>query len=160
MKVIEIMKDIDDKVTFEKGYQLILNDRVQEGLEKLLSLEEFHSDWWKLLFFIALAYRKLERYDKAIEYYRKTLEYNSSHVETMNELGICYLSNKQYDLAEETYKEALKHDQNNHELLCNLGIVYLNTGKLEMAREQLYKAKEIKPDDEIVNAWINQLNQM
>lgn len=156
-KVIEIIKDIDDKIAFEEGSSLILNERYQEGLEILLSLEEFHKDWWNLLFFIGLAYRRINQFHKAIEYFRRTLEYNSGHIDTFNELGICYLSTNQISHAKKVYKEALKFEPENHELLCNLAIVYLNEENLEMAEDLLLKAHTIDKEDEIINAWLKKL---
>jgi len=139
---------------------MVLNERFQEGLEYLLPLEEFHNDWWNLLFFIGLAYRHLNEYDKAIDYFKRTLEYNSGHTETLNELGIIFLTVGQIKDAKKVYEEALKIKPNNHELLCNLGIVYLNANDLNKAEEYLLKAKEEKPDDEIVIAWLKKLEAL
>ena len=159
-KIIELIKDIDDKAAFETGSQMVLNERFQEGLEYLLPLEEFHNDWWNLLFFIGLAYRHLNEYDQAIDYFKRTLEYNSGHTETLNELGIIYLTKGQINHAKKVYEEALKMKPKNHELLCNLGIVYLNENNLDQAKEYLLKAKAEKPDDEIVLAWLKKLEAL
>ena len=159
-KIIDLIKDIDDKAAFETGSQMVLNERFQEGLEYLLPLEEFHNDWWNLLFFIGLAYRHLNEYDKAIDYFKRTLEYNSGHTETLNELGIIFLTVGQIKDAKKVYEEALKIKPNNHELLCNLGIVYLNANDLNKAEEYLLKAKAEKPDDEIVLAWLKKLEAL
>ncbi|MBN2899467.1 MAG: tetratricopeptide repeat protein, partial [Clostridia bacterium] len=113
-----------------------------------------------LLFFIGLAYRQLERYEEAIEYFEKTLQYNTGHVDTMNEIGICLMSVEAYDEAERYFKEALKADINNPELLCNLGIVYLNKGNLEEAESYLGRSFEVNPEDEITNAWITYLKDL
>jgi len=159
-KIIELIKDIDDKATFETGSQMILNERFQEGLEHLVPLEEFHNDWWNLLFFIGLAYRHLEEYDKAVDYFKRTLEYNSGHTETLNELGIIYLTTGQISNAKKAYEEALRLKPNNHELLCNLGIVYLNENNFEKAEKHFLEAKKQKPDDEIVLSWLNKLEAL
>ena len=100
----------------------------------------------------------LEEFDKAIDYFKRTLQYNRGHAQTFNELGISYLSNGNIKEAKETYEKALEIDKDNHELLCNLGIVHLNDSNPKKAKEYLLKAKEIKPDDEIVNAWLRKLN--
>jgi len=157
-KIVDVLQDIDDKSDFEQGSKMILNKRFQEGLEKLLPLEEYHNDWWNLLFFIGLAYRNLEEYDKAIDYFKRTLQYNRGHAQTFNELGISYLSNGNIKEAKETYEKALEIDKDNHELLCNLGIVHLNDSNPKKAKKYLLKAKEIKPDDEIVNAWLKKID--
>jgi tetratricopeptide (TPR) repeat protein len=159
-KIIELIKDLEDKSQFEIGSKLVMDERFQEGLEKLLPLEEFHTDWWNLLFFIGLAYRHLNEYEKAIDYFTRTLKYNSGHSETLNELGIACLSIGNTKDAKTAYKEAIKINPNNHELLCNMGIVHLNEENFDEAERYLKLAKKIKNDDDIVNAWIIKLNEL
>ncbi|MEA1976145.1 MAG: tetratricopeptide repeat protein [Bacillota bacterium] len=158
-KIVELIKDFEDKSQFEIGSELVMNERFQEGLEKLLPLEEFHNDWWNLLFFIGLAYRHLSEYNKAIDYFTRTLKYNSGHSETLNELGISCLSIGNTKGAKKAYSEAIKMNPNNHELLCNMGIVHLNEQNFDEAERYFGLAKKIKGDDEIVNAWIEKLNE-
>lgn len=157
LKIIELIKDIDDKADFETGSQLILNERFQEGLEYLLPLEPDHKDWWNLLFFIGLAYRHLNEFEKAIDYFKRTLEYNNGHSETLNELGIACLSSGKFKQARKAYEEALKIKPGHPELLCNLGIVYLNEGKFDEAEETLKKAEKEAPNDDIIKAWLKKL---
>jgi len=159
-ELVKLLKDNDAKMSFEKGYQYIVDGHSEEGLELLLPLEEEYDDWWNLLFFIGLAYRQLERYEDAIEYFEKTLTYNTGHVDTMNEIGICLMSIGVYEEAERYFKEALKADINNHELLCNLGIVYMNQGNIDEAESYLTRAFEVNPEDEITNAWISYLREL
>lgn len=159
-ELAKLLNDNDAKMRFEKGYQFIVEGHSDEGLELLLPLEDEYSDWWNLLFFIGLAYRQQERYEDAIEYFEKTLKYNTGHVDTMNEIGICLMSIGFNQEAERYFKEAIKADLNNHELLCNLGIVYINQGNLEEAESYLTRAFEINPLDEITNSWISYLKDL
>ncbi len=159
-ELVNLLKDNDAKMRFEKGYKFIVDGHSEEGLELLLPLEDDYDDWWNLLFFIGLAYRQQERYEDAIDYFEKTLKYNTGHVDTMNEIGICLMSIEMFEEAERYFKEAIKADLNNHELLCNLGIVYLNQGNLEDAESYLMRAFEVNPLDEITNAWISYLKEL
>lgn len=159
-ELVKQLKDNDAKMRFERGYEFIVEGHSEEGLELLLPLEDDYDDWWNLLFFIGLAYRQLERYEEAIEYFEKTLQYNTGHVDTMNEIGICLLSIGVYEEAERYFKEALKADINNHELLCNLGIVYLNQGNLIDAEAYLNRAFDANPNDEITNSWMTYLREL
>lgn len=159
-ELVKLLKDNEAKMKFEKGYEFITEGHSQEGLELLLPLEDEYDDWWNLLFFIGLAYRQLERYEDAIEYFERTLKYNTGHIDTMNEIGICLMSIGVYEEAERYFKEALKADINNHELLCNLGIVYLNQGNLLDAESYLTRSFEVNPEDEITNAWLTYLKEL
>ena len=60
--VRERMDQVDDLILYEKGTLEVMNDRPQEGLDILLPLYEKYKEWWNLLFFIGLAYRKLGQF--------------------------------------------------------------------------------------------------
>ena len=159
-EVINNLRDLDGKIIFEKGYNLILQGRPHEGLELLLSIEEDYLDWWNLMFFIGLGYRQTENFEEAHEYFLKTLELNTGHVDTMNEIGICLMAMENFVDAEKYFKEALKIDIENPEILCNLGINYLNLGNIQMAEKYISKSFELNPDDEITNSWISYLKRL
>ena len=72
--IINNLRDLDGKIIFEKGYNMILQGRPHEGLELLLSIEDDYLDWWNLMFFIGLGYRQIENFEQAHEYFLKTLE--------------------------------------------------------------------------------------
>lgn len=160
IEIVDKMKDNSARVTYEKGYQLVLGQRPEEGLEYLLSIEDEYNDWWNLMFFIGLAYRQLEKFDQALDYYQRVLNLNTGHIDTFNEIGLCYMSMNMLEDAKKYFREAIRLDQQNHELLCNLGIVYLYQDNLEDAEDVLLAAKDISPDDEIVNAWLKELNRV
>lgn len=149
---------VKDKASYERGYELILANRVDEGLEILLTLEEMHDEWWELLFFIGVGYRMLEQYEDALNYLLKVMNLNTGHIQTMNEIGICLLSLGDYDEAEKYYKEATRLSPENSELICNLGIVYYNKGDEIKARELFDRASQISPEDEVIQMWINHIN--
>jgi len=149
---------VKDKASYERGYELILAGRVEEGLEILVSLEEMHDEWWDLLFFIGVGYRMLEQFEDALGYFLKVMNLNTGHIQTMNEVGICLLSLGDYDEAEKYLKEAMRLSPENSELICNMGIVYLNKGDNQTARELFDKAHLISPEDEVVQMWLNHIN--
>ncbi len=159
-EIAKLLNDNEAKRDFEKGSMLVLDGFYQDGLNLLLSLSYDYPDWWNLSFFIGLAYRQLEMYSDAIEYYENVLKYNTAHVDTMNEIAICLMQEGRYIEAETYLKEALKIDIDNNELLCNLGIVYLQNGNLIEAERYFNRAFEIAPDDEIVNEWLTYIDQL
>lgn len=150
---------VKDKAAYEKGYQLILSGRVDEGLEILKALEEDHDEWWNLIFFIGVGYRMLEQYEDALAYFLKVMSLNTGHIQTMNELGICLLSLGDYDEAEKYLKEAIRLSPQNAELICNLGIVYYNRGDDLTARSYFQTASELAPEDEVVQMWKDHINK-
>lgn len=157
IEMINTLRNIDAKLEYEKGYQLVIEGFSDEGLEHLTPLLEDYPEWWNLMFFVGLAYRQKEMYDEALHYYKQSLNLNTGHVETVNEIGICYMTMGHFDDAERYFKEALKIHPNNHELLCNLGIVHVQRGELYDALDKIKEALKIQPEDEISNAWLRQV---
>jgi len=148
---------VKDKATYEKGYALILDGRVTEGLEFLKSIEEMHDEWWNLLFFIGIGYRMLEQYEDALGYFLKVMNLNTGHIQTMNEIGVCLIALGDYVEAEKYYKEAIRLAPENAELICNLGIVHYYRGDDKTASELFNRAHSLSPDDEVVQMWLEQI---
>ncbi|MZQ98627.1 MAG: tetratricopeptide repeat protein [Acidaminobacter sp.] len=156
----EMVRQLDDlwsRIQYEEGYMLVLDGFADEGLVKLLPLEEFHDDWWNLLFFIGLAYRQKEQYNEALDYFRRALRLNTGSPEIHNEIGLCLMSLSMFHDAEIVYSEALKMHPDSPDLLCNKGIVMLHLGDLKQARQLIERAYEINPEDEVTAAWLRQL---
>lgn len=159
----DILKNLThlwSRIQYEEGYTFVLEGFPDEGLVKLLPLEEDNPEWWNLMFFIGLAYRQKEDYDNAIYYYKKTLNLNTGHVDTFNEIGLCYMSMGQSEEAREYFEEALRLSPENAEILCNLGIVELNSGRVDQAKELIQKAYYIDPEDSVTAAWMKYIEQM
>jgi tetratricopeptide (TPR) repeat protein len=150
---------VRDKAAYERGYQLILSGRVNEGLEVLCALEEDHDEWWNLLFFIGVGNRMLERFEDALGYFLKVMTLNTGHIQTMNEIGICLISIGDYNEAERYFKEALRLSPENAEIICNLGIVYFNKGDDKTARDYFDRAHLIAPEDEVIQMWLDHINK-
>jgi len=160
LEMINTLKNIDAKLEYEKGYQLIIEGFADQGLEHLKPLLDDYPEWWNLMFFVGLAYRQKEMFDEALHYYMQSLNLNTGNVDTMNEIGICYMTTGQYTEAERYFKEALKIRRDNHEILCNMGIVHIQRQEYEDALECIEKAVKLQPDDEISAAWLNQVKSL
>lgn len=158
---IEVKKELDDmeyKVQYEQGYNLVIQGKPQEGLELLEPLVEEYSDWWNLLFFVALALRQLHRYEEAITYFEKILSLNESQPDTLCELALCYAGTMNFERASFYFSKALQMRPNDCEIMCNLGMIYLQTGDIKMATDYIEMAYELDPNDEITRACLQELN--
>ena len=150
---------VRDRASYEKGHKLILNGRVDEGLEILKALEEDHDEWWNLLFFIGVGYRMLEQFEEALGYFLKVLSLNTGHIRTMNEIAICLMAVGDFWEAEKYLKEAMRLAPENAELICNMGILQLNRGEDEAARLSFDRAARLAPDDEVIAMWLEHMNK-
>ena len=89
--IAEIQENIgkmDYKVQYEEGYSLVFQGKFEEGLEKLLPLEEEYGDWWNLLFIIGIAYKNMGEMDQARLYFEKILRIKPKQVDTLSRLAL------------------------------------------------------------------------
>lgn len=161
----ELIREIQDnigkmdfKVQYEEGYSLVFQGRNEEGLEKLLPLEDEHSDWWNLLFMIGLAYKNMNEIEEAKKYFEKILIIKPHQVDALVELGLCEAGSFNMDKAIEYFETAAKIKED-PEILCNLGMAYLNNNELDDAIYYIERAYELDPQDEITVACLRELDK-
>lgn len=157
-EVQENIGKMDFKVQYEEGYNLVFQGRNEEGLEKLLPLEEDHSDWWNLLFMIGLAYKNMNDVELAKKYFEKILIIKPHQVDAMVELALCEAETFNMEKAIELFETAAKIKED-PEILCNLGMAYLNNGELDDAIYYIERAYELDPQDEITIACLRELDK-
>ena len=158
--IAEIQENIgkmDYRVQYEEGYTLVFQGKFEEGLDKLLPLEEEYGDWWNLLFIICIAYKNMGEMDKAILYFEKILIIKPKQVDTLVELALCEASSFNMDRAVELLEQAAKIKED-PEILCNLGMAYLNTGSIDDAIYYIERAYELNPEDEITISCMRELD--
>ncbi|MDK2586465.1 tetratricopeptide repeat protein [Romboutsia sedimentorum] len=159
--IAEIQENVgkmDFKVQYEEGYNLVFQGKCEEGLKKLLPLEEEHSDWWNLLFMIGLAYKDMNEIEEAKKYFEKILLIKPHQVDAMVELGLCEATNFNLEKAIEHFETAAKIKED-PEILCNLGMAYLNNGNLDDAIYYVERAHELDSQDEVTIACMKELSK-
>lgn len=155
-----LLREIEDLVQYEKGYQGILQGEVEEGLKDLLELEERYPKWWNLLFFIGLGYRQLKQYSKAITYFQRVLELEDRIADSYVEIALSYAGLEKYEKAIEYFNKGLEKDPNSPEILSNLAMVNMEVGKLKEAEKYIEASLKLDPSDEITLACQEQLSQL
>lgn len=153
----ENIGNISFKVEYEEGYNLVFQGKAEEGLKKLLPLEDENPDWWNLLFIISLAYKSLGEIGVAIKYLEKILIIRPTQVDTLVEMALCLAEQGDLNGAIEYLTKASKIRKDDPEILCNLGMAYLNNGNYDDAKYYIERAYEIDPMDEVTIACMRQL---
>lgn len=159
-EIMNKLSEINYKVQYEEGYNLVFNGRPNEALDKLLPLEERYPEWWNLQFFVGLSYRQLMNFEDALKHFEKAYRMKPSQVEILNEIGLCNISLGRSDEAIRFFKKALDIKESDAEILCNLGIAHLQIDEVELAEEYVAKALKINPDDEIAKTWMNKIKSI
>ncbi|MDO4551923.1 MAG: tetratricopeptide repeat protein [Bacillota bacterium] len=84
-------KDLEHPMAIEAGCNSVMAGRWREGLQTLEPYTKTsYKDWWPLSYYLGVSYRRLGSEDRALESFRRVLELNPSHLETMEELVQIY----------------------------------------------------------------------
>lgn len=151
-----ILKDIDNIGNYEKAVEMV-KDNPAKAIEMLLPLNEQFEKNPLIYYYIAVCYRKLENYDKAIYYLLESINIESGILEVVNELGLNYACVGKYKEALECFEKAFAAS-NEVSICTNIVMCYMNLGDKNKAKEYLEKAKKIKSDDEVVQDIDRMLN--
>lgn len=157
LQINHLLHELEDLVTYEKGYEAVLAYKPAEGLSLLLPLEEKYGDWWNLLFFIGLAYRQENKFVEGISYFQKVIEIKPDQVDSLVELSLCYGSLGDYQEAIAYSLRALEIGGENSEILCNLAVMYMEIGNYPEADLCLKRSLELNPTDEVALTCMKQL---
>ncbi|NMM61121.1 capsular biosynthesis protein [Clostridium sp. P21] len=148
LEVTEFKESLKLIINYEKGKE-ILYDSPKEALSLLLPLvNEFGNDAI-LYYHIAVAYRILENYEKAIYYLNESMSIDSNIMEVINEFGINYASLGDYETAIAYLRRAFEATKS-IEICTNLIMCYLNNNDIKNAKLHLEIAKKINPEDDVV----------
>jgi tetratricopeptide (TPR) repeat protein len=87
-----------------------------------------------------------DKFDKAIDHYKKALHNDPGSSETNNNLGLALAKKKKINAAIKHYFQALRIDPTWHEPHNNLGNVFASQGYLDQAIEHYLEALQLDPE--------------
>ncbi|MGL5153193.1 MAG: tetratricopeptide repeat protein [Clostridium sp.] len=154
-EIKNILNNIENVTTYEKGVEL-LETSPEKAIGLFLSLVDKFDENPLIYFYLGVAYRKIENYEKAIYYLRESLERESGILEVVVELGINYACLSMYEEALTYFKKAFEASRD-VEICTNIIMCYLNLGNITDAKKHLNIAKELDSNDEIVKQLDNMM---
>ncbi len=105
---------------------------------------------------IADAYFDLEKYDKAIDYYKMAMSSKALKWESYYKLGRAYAFSKNWSEAKTVYETLLLRDKDNVDLKISLAYIYAMSGELEKAEKYYEELSKQNPDNaEVLSNYIN-----
>ncbi len=118
---------------------------IEEEIEDLESIREENKTFIDYVI-LANTYYAQHEYDKAIETYKKSLEFEPNNSAIYNSIGASYHMNKEYKEAIKSYKKSIEFDPNNESAYNNLAIVHHIEGDMNKSIESSMKAIEINSE--------------
>jgi tetratricopeptide (TPR) repeat protein len=104
-------------------------------------------------------YQGQQRYEQAIEAYRRALAANPGHVSAHNGLGASLLLTGQNAEAIEQFKTGLRHQPRSAALWNNLGYAYTLSGENKLAEFALKQSLDLDPTDIKTNTNLAMVQQ-
>jgi len=144
---LDFKDDLSNIVNYNLGKEKIFEDP-SFALKLLIPLMDDFSDDPSLLYYIALGYRKLGIYEKAIFYLKEALFIDESFMDCLNEMGLNYALLGLYDEAIR-YFEKVYSSLKNIEVINNLILCYHYINNKTMVSKLIEEGKIIAKDDEI-----------
>jgi len=90
-EITKRLGQIQDPVRIEEGYNEILAQRYENGVDILEKyLDSQYKDWWPLHYYLGVGYARMGQLGEAVARFRHTLSLNGSHLDTMKELAQIY----------------------------------------------------------------------
>ena len=122
----------------DKAVEAIGDASVQSTVEK----QQVEAREW-----FAKGYKssQAEKYDEAIEYYKKAIALNPAYAAAHANLGVTYMNKGRLDEARTALQKALALDAENAGAQYNLGLVYDKMGKTDEAISAYEKSVAINP---------------
>lgn len=96
---------------------------------------------------IADAYYSMEKFDKAIVYYKNCLNDKAFYNSANYKLGLCYVKTSKWNDAEDIFKSLLKKDPENGTLQSSLAYIYCMKNETEKAIDLYSKLVQAYPEN-------------
>lgn len=157
-EITEFKNSLKIVLNYDEAKKMVYEEPAK-ALAILMSLTNELGNNSEIYYYIALGYRILENYDKAIYYLEKSLEIDNSYPEVLNELGINYASLENYESAILYFRKVFEVTKS-IEVCTNLVMCYLNTGNYDQAKVHLEIAKKLDSKDEIVMQLENMMKDI
>lgn len=137
LKLAQLFLKIENYRSGSIEYQYIINTEsdTPQNIETII----------QAYYGLGLSYAGLEKYDDAINVYKKAIQYNANHAHIHAAFGAALSQLHRYDEALKAYKTALDIDQKDVMILHQLGKIYSKLGNTSMAVKYQEKAVSFRP---------------
>jgi tetratricopeptide (TPR) repeat protein len=147
-EIINYKANLEYMITYSQGKDM-LYENPKEALGKLLVLLDETKENAVLYYHIAVGYRLINNYEKAIYYLNEALSIDKDFVDVVNELGLNYACLGDYATGLQYFHKVFEAS-NAVEVCTNIIMCYINMKDIKSAKQYLEIAKGINSEDEVL----------
>jgi tetratricopeptide (TPR) repeat protein len=142
---------------FKEAFDFIQLGKEEEGIKKIKVFLEENPDYANAWFLLGWAHRRLKQYDKGRDAFLRSLDLDTPHVDTLNELSICLMELDDFEGCRNRLIQALEMEPDNTKILSNLAILSLKEHREGDAAAIFTEVLKIDPDDPIATQYLSYL---
>ncbi len=143
-----LINELEERLDYKKALQS-LEKKPEESIKILLQKLDEGEYNASILYYLAVAYRNIELYEKSIYYLNEALHIDQSYIDVINELGINYAYLGDYDNSIKYFRKAFEATRS-IDICTNLILSYYYNKDIENAKKHFKIAEMINKDDEIL----------
>ena len=138
---------LNENEIFEKAFKIHLEGKIKEAQKIYLKLVRKKEKKHNLFFLLATTYLQTEDYEKAINFFNKSIDIKSDFADAYNNRGITLNKLKKYHEAIEDFNRAIKLKENYFDAHLNKGISLRNLRKYHEAILSYQNCIKLKSHD-------------
>ncbi len=147
----------DAREYFQKGADRVKGNRPEQAIPYLKKAVKIAPRYWQAWFYLGTCYRLQEKWEAAVEAFRKVIGIRDDQPDAHNELSVALGQLRRREDALDHAKQAHELRPNDAGITSNLGLAYMEMDQLDEARHHFQKAHELAPDDEIIRRCLDEL---
>ena len=132
---------------FQKGLDFVARGSFWEAIAAFRSYLKDHPDSFTACYNLAGAYFTLGKFDYAITWYEKALQFKPADADVLIGLGISFRLSLQCDKAAAALKEAVKNSPGNARAMTELALTYQSIEEFKSAAVWYERALKANPQD-------------
>ncbi len=154
LKAIDILKkakfynSANPNIYFLLGVMLFETNKISEAFSEFKALEEINPNYKNLNYYLALCYKKENNNMAVMDYAGKALEESPENPSLYIMLAQSYFNIDKPEEGLKVFELGAKRGINDYEFYLAWGISLIRINKIEFAKEKLYKALELKPEED------------
>jgi protein O-GlcNAc transferase len=130
--------------------QLEKERKVEDAINERLKVVKLTPYDATNLFNLGRLYQDLEKYEKAIKFYKSALEVESRLSGAVYNMAICFRSLFNFQAAAECYQKALKLEPENVDFINNLALLYGDIGDIEKSLETFRRGLRVDKNNSAI----------
>jgi tetratricopeptide (TPR) repeat protein len=139
--------------------ELVQSDLDAEAIEYIDKYINKYPKSWLGYFTKGTIFKKMERFDEALNFFEKSLSLNKKSADVHNEMGLCYMNLGVFAKSELNFYKALNYKPDDLSILSNLALLSYKRGAIDVSKKYCEVILDLNPNDLYAKDLLAALNE-